>query len=222
MCISISHFSLELISGLNHNHMKDDFSKAAAFQNLVCASNVACLVWSHCFYWTPSELLQATPHPLCCPYSQWILCKQPHDEKSRKGLVKRYFSGSSSAFHSYSKQIWFHTSASWAKPATQSQPCHEKSTGYEGFKAIVKMLSNWKSNCSGREEGLQEILLKYKERSLLWHTYLYIPPRHFILLLRVRKTMTEGQSGSVIQNQITISLCLFTLLKIPGSTVKYY
>lgn len=56
MCVSISHLSLELISGLNHNHMKDDFSKAAAFQNLACASNVACLVWSHCFYWTLSEL----------------------------------------------------------------------------------------------------------------------------------------------------------------------
>lgn len=63
MCISISHFFLELISELNHNHMKDDFSKTAAFQNLVCISNGACLFWSHCFYWTLSELLQKNTPP---------------------------------------------------------------------------------------------------------------------------------------------------------------
>lgn len=59
----------------------------------------------------------------------------------------------------------------------QSQPSHEKDTGYEGFKAIVKTVFNWKSNsnilkekkskCSRKEEGLQEILLKYNARSLL-------------------------------------------------------
>lgn len=61
MCISISHFSLELISGLNHHHMKDDFSKTAAFQNLPYSSNITYLVLSYCFYWNLPELQQNYP-----------------------------------------------------------------------------------------------------------------------------------------------------------------
>lgn len=81
MCISISHFSLELISGLNHHHMKDDFSKTAAFQNLPCRSNIACLVLSYCFYWNLSELqnysaISAVPLAGGFPTDHFMMKKQ--------------------------------------------------------------------------------------------------------------------------------------------------
>lgn len=179
------HFSLELISGLNRNHMKDDFSKTAAFQNLSCTSNPACLVLSYCFYQILSELLQTMPCPLCCPYSWWIPCKPPHDEGRGKGLVKRSFHDvchPSSVTASGSDCInWLHGQN---KPQSLN---HENYTGYDGF----NILKEKKYVCSKWEE-LQNILLKYKTRSLLWQTHLHFPPSHFIFLVRLRKRMAEG------------------------------
>lgn len=143
--------------------MKDDFSKASAFQNLVCASNMACLFWSHCFYWTLSELLQKIPHPLCCSCSQWTLWKPPHNEKKVFGLVKRHFLGSLSAFLSYNKTDltpYIHF---------RGKTSHLVSTTWWRrywlwrFQAIVKMLFNWKINPSILKEIKSKCSRKIKE-----------------------------------------------------------
>lgn len=164
MCISISHFFLELISGLNHNHMKDDFSKAAAFQNLVCASNVACLFWSHCFYWTFS-LNYCEKHPTlsAVPVVRGLSANHLIMKKSRKALVKRCFSGSLSAFLSYSKTDLIPYIHFTGKMSHLVSTMWWRRYWLWRFQAAVKTLFNWKNNPSILKETKSKCSRKTEE-----------------------------------------------------------
>lgn len=145
MCISISHFFLELISELNHNHMKDDFSKTAAFQNLVCASNMACLFWSHCFYWALWITAKNIP-PSAAPTVSGLSANHLIMKKSQKVLVKRYFLGSLSAFPSYNKTDLILYILFTGKMSHLVSTTRWRRYWLWRFQAIVKVLFNQKIN----------------------------------------------------------------------------
>lgn len=84
--------------------------------------------------------------------------------------------------------------------ASQSQPCHEKDTGYDVFKAIVKMKINWKRNANILKEIQmfqtgKIIILKYQ--SLCFDKPTCISHLATSSSCSVRKTTAEGQSGSI-------------------------
>lgn len=145
-------------------------------------------------------------------------------------LVKRYFLTSLSAFLSQNKTDLIPYILFTGKMSHLVSIMRWRSYWLWRFQAGVKMLFNWKTNPSILEEikskcsrkiELQEVIMKYKGVSPLWHTYTHISPRHFNLLLRDRKPETEDQSG-IIQNHIMISPCVPTLLKMPGIILEYY